>query len=419
MSEIYAESKEKIDDVRETLLAQARRLEEITSGDKTRYTNPQLRIWSGDIGDLAEFANGLEEWLSEPQVAEARRLLLELVKWAEAADKFTIEDVYQDWRFLSDNVLTIEDIHRDIGTIQYDGIKKRVASWVLSRIIEKDLDYASKWAGNARQFADKIKSLESTLVESKLADVVRKDAIKELLKVVSYDKDNEELVEGFRQLIERAEELIRNRPQEIREKAILNTYKINNEIEDSLNKMSEDLGNIRRLLVDLEWVRDFSGFDDYNNLWSKKNAAYRENDLGSICKELNSLLLSANMWKNNVKRHIDSTVAKVRRMSKSLPEGDTKSNITAIEPKINSINWSKPDLELLLEVSNKTGELLKQLRAKLVEKLQNEDAILIIEAPEIIDNMGEKMGWDFERFIKALEVVLRYGLIEIRAVEEA
>ena len=357
--------------------------------------------------------------MSEPQVAEARRLLLELVKWAEAADKFTIEDVYQDWRFLSDNVLTIEDIHRDIGTIQYDGIKKRVASWVLSRIIEKDLDYASKWAGNARQFADKIKSLESTLVESKLADVVRKDAIKELLKVVSYDKDNEELVEGFRQLIERAEELIRNRPQEIREKAILNTYKINNEIEDSLNKMSEDLGNIRRLLVDLEWVRDFSGFDDYNNLWSKKNAAYRENDLGSICKELNSLLLSANMWKNNVKRHIDSTVAKVRRMSKSLPEGDTKSNITAIEPKINSINWSKPDLELLLEVSNKTGELLKQLRAKLVEKLQNEDAILIIEAPEIIDNMGEKIGWDFERFIKALEVVLRYGLIEIRAVEEA
>ena len=419
MSETYTELKEKIDGVRETLLVKARHLEEITPEDRVRYPNPQLRIWSGDIRDLSDFAIGLDEWLSEPQVAEARRLLLELVKWAEGADKLPMDDVYRDWRFLSDNVSTIERIHGDTGTIPYDGIKKKVASWVLNRIIEKDLDYASKWAGNARQFGEKVKGLESTSVGSKLADEVKKDSMKELLKVASYDKNNEELVEEYQRLIEQADELIRNRPQEIGEKAILNTYKVSDEIEDSLDKISEDLGNIRRLLVDLEWVIDFRGFDEFKNLWSKKKAAYRANDLESIYKELNSLLLSANIWKGNVRRHIESAIAKVRRMSRSLPEGDTKNDITAIETRINSINWNKPDLKLLLEVSSKIDELLKRLRVKLVEKLRNEDAILIIEDPEIIDNMGEKMGWDFDRFIKALEVVLRYGLIEIRAMEEA
>ena len=420
MSETYAELKGKIDGVKETLLEKARHLEAITPEDRVKYPNPQLRIWSGDIRNLSSFATGLDEWLSAPQVAEARRLLSELIKWAEEADKLPTDDVYRDWRFLSDNVSTIERIHGDTGTIPYDGIRKKVASWVLNRIIEKDLDYASRWAGNARQFVEKVKDLqESTSVGSKLADKVRKDSTKELLKVTSYDKDNEELVEEYRRLIEQADDLIRNRPQEIGEKAILNTYEVSDEIERSLDKVSEDLGKIRRLLVDLEWVVDFRGFDDFKNLWSKKKAAYRAKDLESIHEELNSLLVSTNTWKGNVKRRIESSVAKVRRMSRSLPEGDIKSDINAIEARINSITWNKPDLKLLLEVSGKTDELLRQLRAKLVEKLRNEDAILIIEDPEIIDNMGEKLGWDFDRFIKALEVVLRYGLIEIRAAEEA
>jgi len=418
MSETYAELKDGINDVKETLLAKASILEEIPLKDRVRYPNPQLRMWSGAIRDLTQFATGLDEWLSEPQVAEARRLLLELVKWAEA-DKLPMDDVYRDWRFLSDNVSTIERIHRDTGTIQYNSIKKKVASWVLNRISEKDLDSASNWASNARQFGEKVKGFESTLVDSKLADEVRKDSMKELLKVTSYDKNNEELVEGYRRLIEQADEIIRNRPQEIGEKAILNTYRTSDEIEGGLDKISEDLGNIRRLLVDLEWVIDFRGFDDFKNLWSKKKAAYRVNNLESIYKELNSLLVSANSWKGNIRRHIESSVAKVRRMSRSLPESDAEKDITTIEARMNSVNWDKPDLESILEGTSKIDDLLERLRVKLVERLRNEDAIRIIEDPETINNMGEKMGWDFDRFIKALEVVLRYGLIEIRAVEEA
>ena len=418
MSETYAELKGRINSVKETLLETAGHLEAIAPGDRVKYPNPQLRTWSGDIRNLSTFATGLDEWLSAPQVVEAKRLLSELVKWAEEADKLLTDDVYHDWRFLSDNVAVIERIHGDTGIIPYNGIRKKVASWVLNRIIEKDLDYATKWAGNARQFTEKVKDLESISVSSKLAYKVRKDSTKELLKMTSYDNNNDDLVEEYQRTIEQADELIRNRPQEIREGAILNTYKVGGKIEDSLTKISEDLGNIRGLLVDLEWVIDFSGLGGSRNLWLKKEAAHRAKDLERINKELKSLLSLANAWKSNVQRHTESTAAKVRRMLRSLPESDTENAISAIEAQMNSINWNKPDLKSVLEVSNKVDALLEQLRAKLVEKLRNEDAIRIIENPEIIDNMGEKEGWDFDRFIKALEVVLRNGLIEIKAMEE-
>lgn len=418
MSNNYTELKDKIDNVRNTLQEKVTHLGQITPQDRATYPNPQLRMWSGDIRALSDFATGLDEWLREPQVAEARRLLLELARWAEGADRLQSDDVYRDWRFLSDSVSTIAVIHQDTGTIPYDGIRQRVASWVINRIIEKDLESASRWASNARQFGRKVADLESTKVASRLADEVKKDSVRALLEVTSYDKSNDELVEEYVRLMTEADELVTNRPQEIGEKAILNTYRIDDEIEGSLNTVSQLLGSIRKLLVDLEWVIDFRGFDDFKPLWSRKKAACRANDLARICDQMKSLAGAAGVWKSNVKRRMEDAVAKARRMSRSLSEGDSRNATAAVEQDVNSIDWTKPDLKSLLAISGAIDELLKGLRSKLVEKIQNEDAIFLVEDPEVIADVGDKMGWDLDRFMKALEVVLRYGLVEIRAKEE-
>lgn len=105
-------------------------------------------------------------------------------------------------------------------------------------------------------------------------------------------------------------------------------------------------------------------------------------------------------------------------MSKSVEKENITKSITALEQKKQSIDWNKPNLETLSEIMSEIGELKKQLREELITRLQNEDAISIIEEPEIIEDLDRKKNWEFERFIKALEVVLRNGLIEIRAVEE-
>ena len=178
-----------------------------------------------------------------------------------------------------------------------------------------------------------------------------------------------------------------------------------------------ELGGIRGSLVDLEWVRKFSDFRGYSQLWVKKQTALKEDDLESIENALEATQQIAGKWKDARKREIDSAFKKIERMLKSIDKDSLKKESASLEEKKQSINWDKPDLESLYRVLYQVDNLRNQLRAELINKVQSEDAISMIEEPELIEDFGEKKGWDFERFIKALEVVLRNGLIEIRVVE--
>lgn len=418
MSSSYAELKEKIEGVKGKLEVCFNGLEEIEPAEKEKYPNPQLRLWTEDVKDLEEFTANLEEWLSQPPVSEAKRYLSDLKKWSESPEKISLEEVEKDWRFLSDSVEEIKEIHRQIEDIEYEAIKKKISTWVLTRITEKDIERAEKWATNANKFANGLKELENKAAESKLAQEVKKDAVKELLKVNSFDKDNKEAINKCQQLIDKSENVVKNKPVEIEEKAILKTYKTGKEIEESLSTISVEVGKIRDLLIVLEWIKEFANLKAYNKLRSEKQTAIKKNDLAGIAEALKSTQQRANEWRGARKREIDGALIRIERMSKSAEKDDLKKEVTSLEGKIGSINWNKPDLELLSEVLSQMDGLRKQLRGELITKLQSEDAISMIEEPEIIEDLGRKKGWDFERFIKALEVILRNGLIEIKAVEE-
>ncbi|KKS76098.1 MAG: hypothetical protein UV49_C0019G0012 [candidate division WWE3 bacterium GW2011_GWA2_42_9] len=85
MSPSYADLKEKIEQVKLKLKTCAGKLEEIEPAAKGKYPNPQLRLWPEDVKDLIEFATGLEEWLSHPLVAEAKRQNKECILCGELA----------------------------------------------------------------------------------------------------------------------------------------------------------------------------------------------------------------------------------------------------------------------------------------------------------------------------------------------
>lgn len=414
----YAALKEKIEEVKEKLETCTNRLGEIEPAEKEKYPNPQLRLWTEDVKDLEEFTTNLEEWLSQPPVAEAKRYLSDLRKWSESPEKASLEEVEKDWRFLSDNVEEIKEIHKQVGDIGYGSIKKKTTTWVLGRIIAKDIEPAKNWAINANKVANGLRQIEDKKGKSKLAEEVKNGTVKELLKISSFDKDNKETIEEYQKLIDKAENIVKNKPAEIEEKAILRTYRMGKEVEPSLSTIGIETEKIRTSLINLEWLKESTNFKDYNKLWGEKQTAIKKDDLESITKALENTQQRANEWKMARKREIDSTLIRIERMSRSVETDELKKEVASLEGKTRSINWNKPDLELLSEILNRIDKLKKQLWEELKEKLKNEDAILMIEEPEIIQDLGKKKGWNFERFIKALEVVLRNGLIEIRAVEE-
>lgn len=414
----YADVNKKTEEIKKKLDTCAGTLEGIEPGEKRKYENPQYRLWSGEIKDLEGFTVRLEEWLSHPLVAEAKRYLSDLRKWSESPGKISLEEIEKDWRFLSDNVEEVKEIHKQAGDIKYESIKRKTSTWVLDRIIEKDIERAKNWAINANKFANSLRQIEDKKRESKLAEEAKKDAVKELLKISSFDKDNKETIEEYQELMNRAENIVKNKPAEVEEKTILKTYGIGKGAESSLSTVGGEIEKIRTSLIDLEWIKEFTDLKDCNKLWTEKQTAIKKNDLESIAEALESARQRASEWRKARKREIDGALLRIERMSKSVEKDELKKGVTSLEEKIRSINWNKPDLELLSEVLSQMDDLGKQLRKELIIKLQNEDAISMIEEPEIIEDLGKKKGWDFEKFIKALEVVLHNGLIEIKAVEE-
>lgn len=418
MSLSYADLNEKITGIKQRLDACANKLEGIEPAEKAKYENPQYRLWTGDAKDLEEFSVRLEEWLSQPDVSEAKRYLADLGKWSNSQEKIPVEKIEGDWEFLASNIEGIREIHKLIGGIDRTAIKGIVSTWSIKRIIEKDIEHAENWASNAHKFAAYLRQIESTEVESNLAMRTKEDSVKALLKISSFDKDNKETIEKYEDLIKKAENIIEYKPAEVEERAVLQTYeKADSEVETKLSTVNEGMETIRGLLIDMEWIKQSSVLKDYNNLWNEKTAAIKESDLEGIANALKNVQQKANQWKKARQQEIEADFLRIQRMAKSIEENKLKTETISLGEEIRNINWNKPDLKSVSNILSKMNDLRNRLQEELRKKLQDRDAISIVEEPEIIKDLAKNKGWDFERFIKALEVVLRNGLIEIEPKE--
>ena len=422
MSSNYNDLLAKIDEIKERLDLCAKKLDEIKPEEMEKYENPQYRVWSGNIRDIEEFINRLEEWLEKPRVAEAKRYLSDLKEWAELQKEVSLEEIEKDWRFLSNNVDEIKHIHKQVQDISYESIKKKTANWVLNRIVEKDIEKARIWATNANKFSNDLKQLEDKEVKYNLAREVKKNAIDELLKITSFEKDKTNEITRYNSLINKADEIIGSLPEEITEEAVTETYKTkrkeNEEVGKCLSTISEIIEEIKTKLINVEWVIEFTDSGDYSEIWKEKQNAIKEKDLEAISKALNEVIQKANSWKESKRKETDNTLSKIERMAKRIEKEELKRGFEELSEQAKSIDWDKPDVRILFKIISQADTLRKELRKELSQKLQNKDAISIIEEPEIINDLGKSKGWDFDKFFEALKIVLINGLIEIKVVEE-
>jgi hypothetical protein len=419
MSSNYSNFQKEIGEIESLLDKCTEILKKIKPEEREKYENPQYRIWSGNIKDLKKFAAGLDEWLNQPYVAEAKRYLSVLKNLSESP-KSSLEEIEKDWKFLSDNIDEIKNIYKQVEDIKYENIKKTIATYALKRITEKDIVKAKNWATNANVFCNNLKKLEDREVESKFAKEVKKDSFEELLKLTSFDEDNSEKIFQHQNLVDTAENIVRNKPAEIGEEAILATYstKKKSGINDAIFEISEKIEEIRNLLMELEWVTEFTDFNDYSVVWQNKRKSVKNKDLETISEALRSTQKNANNWKESKKREINNAFLRCERMGEKVKKESLKKSIFILKGKKEAINWNKPELKSIYEVLTEIKDLREKLKEDLINKLGNEDAISIIEEPKIIEDLGREKGWDFDRFFEALKIVLRSGIIAIKKADE-
>jgi len=343
--------------------------------------------------------------------------LHEIEVWAGVDKGKYFNEVASDWRFLTENVERIKCIHTKIGGTVPDKIQRRIAEWSVKRIVQKDIERAEIWAENAYRFGQQVEQVASQRLASKFTTKVKNDLVRKLLETSSFDSDNNEIVGEYGHLIERASELSSNKPTAIRDDAMRSTYKAYKVIEEGISAVSAQMDTLRELLIKLEWVIESDGSKDYLTIVKAKKQALKRNDLNTIVDSLRNVERKAIVWKNDREKELLRSIATIERMARSLGDNKATSKVEMLATRINEINWNKPIPEAVVDALNETASLKAELRQNLVSRLKNEDAIYIIEEPNIVRDLGAEVGWDFNRFLSALSAVLRNGLIEIAVVE--
>jgi len=417
MTTDYSASLDKITNVSERLMNLSQQINKIRSEDRSKYPNAQLRSWSGNVIELEKFATGLEDWTRQPEAAESRRLLAEIAEWAGSGRQHLLEQISSDSKFLSDNTESIKDIHENIDDISFECFKKPVSSYCLSRIVEKDIMRAKSWSTNAKIFSARVEQIEVKTFTSTLAKQVQKDAMRDLKRVDNFADAQESLIDSYSGYFFKADTLSNIMPPGISDRILIDAYKKGQDIASALDQVNDKLTNTRNLLVDIEWIVKLQNTDEYEPLWTTKQTALKGKSLEQIEKTLIELRRTANDWKAIQKQKLEGIISKVRRMSDSLELKNFHQQIQQVEAGIGIIDWNKPDVELFSSWLDEAKKILDTMRQELLGKLLSKDATMIVENPEIIADMGRNIDWTFDRFIKALKIVLREGLIEIQAAE--
>ena len=238
-----------------------------------------------------------------------------------------------------------------------------------------------------------------------------------------------ENISRYERLIEKSDDIIINKPQEIREEAILTTYNRyhSEDIRERIERIIQVINKIKNILRKIEWVDEIKWINSYKKysspiraykkLLENKREAYQEGDLEKILNKLEKIKNQAEQWEEEYKKVIEGEITRVKRMLK-FSDNKHLYEFSEICEQFQSIDWSKLDVKLLFDITFKIDDIKRKLRKELLEKIKNENAIKIIEKHELVEDLGESEGWDINTFIEALGILLRNGLIKIKVVEE-
>lgn len=419
MSATYDDTLRRIKGIEATLTASHNKLQKVDTKGRPGYRNARYRLWNGDFSDIENFATRLDEWLNQPSAAEAKRRLAALKHMAGQHEYPSLDDIEKDWKFLSVSYQDIGGLSSIVEGIEDPAIKCKTAAWVLERVSEKDVEKAKTWAKNAGEFSVGLTKLGNAKTNSALAAKVRKRLVDHLrADVKSFDKGPTELVSRCYAQITRAENLISNKPDEIAADAVSNTSSENSDVDKWLTNIESLMTQARNTLISIEWLKPTCTYPNgYPKLLQRRRQALGKDTLNDIVESLSEVKKCAEAWEKGLCTEIDAILARCKKMATALKDTDVEARLKGVVTQRESYIQAK-DKVIELDVLTKDAQRLeKDLRKQLQRKLNDEDAIALVEQPGLVEDQGRQIGWDIDRFVKALSTVLRNGLIEIRAVE--
>jgi hypothetical protein len=423
-----------------------------------------LPKWTGQTRHFGRYIEDLETWLMEPLATKARSLWQDILAWGEKE----IERNRVDSGLLCGILPELEKIYTNLITIQEQTLRKLAARacvaiifddtnralnisdiykqyWVdLSGWWEKTETYSgSSYAGQVRRLL--FKAFCEMRVVSEAKPIAWENMLRDALEAVKNASsllndfpwagkilDESKLLHSFQELLKKDSA---NDPR-----SILTT----------LNKIADMVFSANESCKDLQWLDEVSGNLDtldpelgshFNRLLEKKQNLGNASGLTEALEQLGSLAEEVSDLVTKIKKALEEDARMLQRVAKAIPDTDERERavaeadelleeVTDAISQLSSTTFTptrepfKKVTEIGIAKDHRRGmkyliELWAQVKGKYEElKLKAQsgiggDALELFLNPDMCKDFAQGQGWDLERFIKALEILLERGLVRI------
>ena len=423
----YQTEIQKLDDL-------ANKLDDLKQNVVERQENKTIEghppLWSGEIYDLENFSNELQEWLDEPKLKEVKDITREFQGICNDKRKFQFDDNKSYYISILDILIRGKDV---LDNINNDDIKKEGTRAILDQIFQQNDEDDLKIEVNKieefwREINDKIIGFNT---ENDVFIVkVKSDTTQNLIKSLKTGFNSDEISNEHLK-IEKAKNS-RELVKEIGSNAFFSDYDKNKDIDRIWNISDEIRKKLDSTNVDIGSITEYTErmiFSELLKHIKSRNDALKESKLTKIKERMDDVSEKLTTWSEKINRSIDDDMTRLDSWLSAIENITTKPekiqemivNISGLKQSFNSLKFDNvKDL--------KTKELYDTFEEyyKLIKDIEDSFKTLLSEnARKILDNLTklkkirDDLGDNFWEAVKELcdtfpqlKIKMEWGRVE-------
>lgn len=405
----YQTETQKLDDLANTLNILKNKVE----SENNTMLEVRPPMWSGDVSDLENFSNELQEWLDEPKLKQVKDTIKEFQIICGDKRKFQFDADKNYYISILDILIRGKDV---LGDLNYDNFKKEGLRALLDQVLQQNdkNDLEIKVNGIEEfweEFTDNIIDFDTG--NDDFIDKVKSDATQNLIESIKSGFNSDEISDEYQKIVKakNSRELLK----EIDSNAFLSEYDEKKDVDWIWNisghiwKILDDT-DINTVGIPEDTRRKI--FSDLLNYVKSRDDALKKSGLTKIEEKLKITLVYFEMWCKKINRFIEDDVKQLDSWlfaienTENNPEKnqDIIVKISELKQKFNTLTFDNiNDLESkeLYDAFEEYYEVMKDIN-KLFKTLLSEDARKILDNLSKLDGIKNDLGDNFWSAAKEL-----------------